>query len=82
MAICMYLENMGLRNIGRILKIPYQLISKWVKNESLNIEKSEEKQDIEILEIDKLVIYVKKNPKKCGYGLLLTETGIKLLILR
>ena len=79
----MYLENMGFRNIGKILKVPYQTVIKWIKKRVNSLPKIEDKvKEIEILEIDELVTFVKKNHKKSGYGLLLTETETKLLILK
>ena len=38
--------------------------------------------EIEVLQIDEIVTFCKKNAVKSGFGLQLTETGIKLLILR
>ena len=49
--------------------------------ESIN-EENFKKENIEILEIDEITDIVKKKTKDFGYGLLLTETGIKLLIMR
>ncbi|MGC0371920.1 MAG: hypothetical protein DGJ47_000621 [Rickettsiaceae bacterium] len=37
-------------------------------------------EDISIIEIDKLFTYYKKRPKEPISGLLLSETGVKLLI--
>ncbi len=83
LAVFMYLENVGLRNIGKILNIPYQTISKWIKNEGLKIEQTvENTKEIEVLEIDEIITFCKKNSIKFGFGLSSTETGIKLLILR
>ena len=79
----MYLENVGLRNIGNILKIPYQTVSKWIKNEAVKLpETIINTREIEVLKIDEIVTFCKKNAVKSGFGLQLTETGIKLLILR
>jgi hypothetical protein len=39
-------------------------------------------KEIEILELDELFTYYQKKAKKPIYGLLWTETGIKLLISR
>lgn len=83
LAMLMYLENVGLRSIGRILNIPYQTISKWIKIEGLKVEQIAEKtEEIEVLEIDEIVTFCKKNFVKFGYGLQLTEIGTKLLILK
>ena len=83
LAVVMYLENVGLRNIGNILKIPYQTVSKWIKNEAVKLpETIIITREIEVLKIDEIVTFCKKNAVKSGFGLQLTETGIKLLILR
>lgn len=92
--IKLYLENCGIRSIERITGIHNSLVSHWIKKFSLviknNINKSldkiKAKQDVEILEIDELVTYIKKNQKTAEnislYGLLSTEKGTKLLILK
>ena len=83
LATIMYLENVGLRNIGKILKIPYQTISKWIKNEAMKLPKTIDNiKEIEVLEIDEIVTFCQKNNVKFGFELQLTEIGIKLLILR
>ena len=95
----MYLESVGIRSIERLEKVSEPLILKWIKKfgkiikerlkEEINnipddIKELKEKKNIEVLEGDEIVTYVKKNLKmgenKYGYGYLLTETGIKLLI--
>ena len=99
--IKMYLENVGIRSIERLENIPNTTILKWIKNfgkiikeriiKELNnipedLKELKEKKNIEILEGDEIVTYIKKNLKmgdrKFGYGFLLTETGIKLLIFK
>ena len=83
-SVLMYLENVGLRNIGKIIKVPYQLVSRWIKEGEVKVQNknnsTNNSNNIDILEIDELVTYFKKT--KCGYGLLLTEIGIKLLTLK
>lgn len=95
-AIILYLENSGIRSIARVLslmfkqKIYYQTVAKWLKHagetleEKLNeIKEQKNGEIIEVLEIDELHTYIKKNQKmveqKLEYGLLLTEIGTKLL---
>lgn len=93
--IKMVLEGIGIRSIERLEKVPNTLILKWIKNfgkiikekiiqDANNIPNNIKKEDIEILEGDEIVTYIKKNSKMedktSGYGFLLTETGIKLLI--
>lgn len=97
LAIAMRLNSNGFRNIARVLsvfldrKIPYQTIVKWVNYEYKKLQKIEQPMDdktIEILELDELYTYFKKNPKTVNstktqhtseYGLLWTATEIKLV---
>jgi transposase-like protein len=90
----LYLENCGIRSIERITGIYNNLISHWIKrfssiiknNINKDLEKIKSKQDIQIMEIDELVTYIKKNQKMAEnislYGLLSTEKETKLLILK
>lgn len=85
--IKMYLEGMGIRSIERLEKVSGALIVYWIRHFSRLIRKEMNKktlpdkvQDIAIVEIDELFTYYKKRPNEPMYGLLLTETEIKLLI--
>lgn len=87
--IRMYLEGVGIRSIERLEHISTPLILKWIKgvskiikNKLINTEVPDKLENIEILEIDEITDIFKKKTKDFGYGLLLTETGIKLLIMR
>ena len=73
----------GKTSIERILKVSNVLILNWIKNIGKNIEriinnndieKKKNKKNINILEMDELYSYVKKNKIKLRYGLLLIET--------
>ena len=72
--IKMYLENVGIRSIERLEGIHNSVISYWIKNfgkiikeritkEVNNIPDNIKKEDIEILEGDEIVTYIKKNQK-------------------
>jgi len=97
----MYLNNVGIRKIGKLKRISHVLVIHWIKKMAKYIhklinEKSSniQKEDIEIVEIDELCTYVKKNlnlinkqkngteENGLGFGLLLIGTKTKLLILR
>ena len=84
--IKMYLEGVGIRSIERLEKVPNTLIIYWIRYFSRLICKElrksvpEKVEDIEVLELDELFTYYKKRPRERMYGLLLTETGTKLLI--
>jgi transposase-like protein len=38
-ALEMYLNSSGIRSIGRVLKVPYQLVGKWVENAGKIVER-------------------------------------------
>ena len=88
--ILMYLEGLGIRSIERIEGISNPLIISWIKKigkilqEKIvtSVSSKATMRDIEILEIDELVTYCKKNPKKFGSGLPLLAIGTKLLIFK
>ena len=93
------LEGAGIRSISRMEKVSASLILKWIKSfakivkEKL-IDVSNEQEKVEIMEIDELVTWIKKNHeeiKKQGklskesihsFGLLQIGKSSKLLILK
>ena len=92
-AIILYLEGNGIRAIARILskifetKIYFQTISKWLKRagqiveEEVNAIQAIEKP-IEIVEMDELFTYIKKNKIQSESGLLLIGTNSVYLNLK
>jgi transposase-like protein len=69
MAISMYINNVGIRSIERILNVSNVLVLNWIKNAGKNLEliinRKKDKKDkkdkkIEILEMDELYSYIKK----------------------
>ncbi len=87
--IKMYLEGVGIRSIERLENVSTPLIIYWIRHfsdilrkELRTIKIPDDAKNIEILEVDELFSYVKKNSTKSMYSLLLTETGIKLLTLK
>lgn len=89
--IKMYLEGIGIRSIERLENISNVLILKWIKRMGNNIKEmldrvknniadNIKKEDIEILEVDEIVTYIKKNSKTeekaSGYGFLLTLPSV------
>ncbi|GMO65704.1 MAG: hypothetical protein Ta2D_11920 [Rickettsiales bacterium] len=95
LCLLLYSHNMSMRSIQSTIqmffntKISFRLIEKWIKSFSklLNYDISRQEKDkprtIEIVELDELYSYYydykKKDENKSKYGLLLTETEIKLL---
>ena len=87
-AIKLYTEGVGLRTIERAEGISTPLLIYWVrklgrliKQHLVSTDIPDHTKEISILEIDELFTFYKKNHKEPMYGLLWTETGIKLLIL-
>jgi len=86
-AIKMYLHSMSIRAIAHIKQVHPSVIAYWIKKSGTiakeafytEVEKVTE-TDIQILEIDELFSYVKKNPTKRMYFLLSNEKRCELLI--
>ncbi len=85
----MYLEGMGIKAIERLEGVPNPLIIYWIKHYTDILrsildttEFPKQLSKIEILEMDELYSFVKKRETGSTFGLLWTETGIKLLILK
>jgi transposase len=92
--IKLYLENCGIRTIERLTGIHNSQISSWIEDGARYVQDKLDKsrnstkslKDIEIMEIDELCIYIKKDQRMVEssplYGLLLIENRVKLLILK
>ena len=97
LAVKMYLNNCGFRRISHVLKVPLSTCFVWIKQAGKIVdamvkdEQEKERVDkIEVLEMDELYTYVKKNRKETQsqggtatpmseYGLLWIGTDLKLL---
>ena len=80
MAFEMYLEGMGFRAIGRVLRISYGTVFYWIKKCGSNLEFPVRNETLEVLELDKLHSYVGKKTTD-GYGLLLIDLESVLFLL-
>ncbi len=83
----MYINSMGIRAIARVKKIHNSLVSLWIRQigevvQEAFVEKIQEVEpkNINIVELDELFTYIKKKKIKRIYSVLLTETGLELLI--
>src|SRR6218665_1056441 len=63
LALEMYLEGLGFRSIGRILKISYGSVYKWVKEWGEKVSLPKSTRPIEMAELDEMHTYImsKKN---------------------
>ncbi len=81
-------EGVGIRALARIKGIGTTTLLRWLNKASKilkeniveNINLAEGKPDI--IEIDEMVDFVKKNQKKSGYGLLLVDGKVAFLQLK
>jgi len=93
------LEGAGIRSISRMENVSAPLILKWIKSFSKIVKEkliqlNNEKEKVEIMEIDELVTWIKKNQEEIkkqknsskenifSYGLLQIGKNSKLLILK
>jgi hypothetical protein len=81
MAFEMYLEGLGFRSIGRILKISYGTVYQWVKKWGSNFELPKRNETIELVELDELHTYIGRKKTIGGYGLLLIDMESDLSLL-
>jgi transposase-like protein len=81
LAFEMYLEGLGFRSIGRILKISYVTVFQWIKKWGKNLELPIRNESISVVELDEMHTYVSQKKTTDGYGLLLIdmEKGFSLL---
>lgn len=81
MAFEMYLEGLGFRAIGRLLRISYGTVYQWIKNWEKQIELPKRNEQIEVVELDEMHTYVGRKKTTDGYGLLLIdmESGLSFL---
>ena len=79
-ALQLYLEGLGFRSIGRILKYSHVSIYNWIKSYGEKIKNIQSSQKIKNLEVDEMHTYVSKKTSN-GYGYLLIELEKSSLIL-
>lgn len=81
LALELYLEGLGFRSIGRILKISYSTVYQWVKEWGEKVSLPKNTEAIEIVELDEMHTYIMSKKTTVGYGLLLIdlEKGISIL---
>ena len=58
LAFQMYLEGLGFRAIGRILKISYGTVYQWIKKWNGQLELPKRNEEIAVVELDEIHTYV------------------------
>jgi len=81
LAFEMYLEGLGFRSIGRILKISYGTVYVWVKNWSLRTSVPRREGKVNKVELEELITYVETKKNAISHGLLMVdlEENVSLL---
>ena len=81
MAFAMYLEGLGFRAIGRLLRISYGTVYQWIRKWDGQLDLPKRNEPIAVVELDEMHTYVGSKKTTDGYGLLLIdmENGLSLL---
>ena len=72
-ALTLYLEGLGFRSIGRILKVSHVAVYKWMKAFGSTVQHIREQEAAEIVEIDEMHSYIARKKTTAGFGLLLID---------
>jgi transposase-like protein len=75
LAIDMYLEGLGFRAIGRLLKVSHTAVLNWVKKAGKTVSLSAENESVEVAELDEMHTYVGQKKTTDGFGLPLTASA-------
>ena len=74
LALEMYLEGLGVRIIGRILKISYGTVYAWVKEWSSNVSFPRRENPMDIVDLEEMLTYIQsRNTTAPHYGLILID---------
>lgn len=73
LALELYLEGLGFRSIGRVLKISYGTVYQWVKEWGSKVSLPQSDQPAAVVELDEMHTYVGSKKTTVGFGLLLID---------
>jgi len=65
----MYLEGLGFRAIGRVLKVSHTAVYYWIKKAGQAVDFSAKDAFIEVVEVDEMHTYVGQKKTTDGFGL-------------
>jgi len=68
LAFEMYLEGVGFRAIGRILKISYTTVFQWIKKWGEQLELPKRNEGIVVVELDEIHTYVSQKKLQMDMG--------------
>ena len=73
LSLILYLEGLGFRSIGRILKVSNVSILNWIRGFGKSVLELKSDDEIEVVEMDEMHTYIGQKKTTAGYGLLLIE---------
>ena len=74
-ALQLYLEGLGFRSIGRILKCSHVAVYNWIKTFGKTVESLRSESQLDVVEMDEMHTYIGEKKTTVGYGLLLIAMG-------
>jgi hypothetical protein len=81
LALELYLEGLGFRSIGRILKVSHVSIYNWNPKFGQKAKELRKNDEISVVEIDEMHTYIGSKKTQLGYRLLMLKWNNELSIL-
>ena len=78
-ALALYLEGLGFRSIGRILKVSHVSVYNWIKSYGSKLENIRSETDIEVVEIDELHTYIGEKKNYCWIWIAVDRYGKRFI---
>lgn len=72
-ALELYLEGLGLRSIGRLLKVSHVSVCNWIRQYGKSLDLLQNEHEVCVTEIDEMHSYVGSKKTLAGSGLLLID---------
>ncbi len=67
-AVEMYLEGVGFRAIGRLLKVSNTAVLGWVKQAGQQVKMPENNEAVDVIELDEMYTFTAKKKHLAGFG--------------
>ena len=72
-ALELYLEGLGFRSIGRLLKVSHVSVCNWIRQYGKSLELLQNEHEVCVTEIDEMHSYIGSKKTQSGSGLLLID---------
>ena len=74
-ALQLYLEGLGFRSIGRILKVSHVSVYNWIKSFGAKLEDIKSETEIEVVEMDEMHSYIGQKKNSCWIWIAVDRYG-------